>query len=492
MKVAFFVGLLASATSAAGQFTPDPTVLRSIQAEGMERSGVMEIARMLTDVYGPRLTGSPLNEAAGRYAMGLLSDWGLENVRAEPFQFDRPAWMNERYYVQVREPAPFPVLGMASPWSPGTDSLITAEAALAHGVTAADTIDLKGRLRGKAVLITAPFEGHQLHPPPSVVLTPDLLDEMKERNSNAYVLRTGLLVEPNVRRAPDPDAGRPLGSRVLADFLERERVAAVLGSYGGSGGNFSVGATVNPNLVTISVAPEHYSRIYRTVESGLRTEVEIDIRNSISAGPARPFNVLGDLPGIAAAEPLVLIGAHIDSDPAGTGATDNAAGVAVMLEAVRILAEARVPLRRPVRIGLWNGEEHGMLGSLAHAEQSAPYHAAFNLDTGGGLIRAIDTNKLHAAEPILERWIGALAHLELPLTHVLSIGSNPSDDSIFARTGPSFYFHQDPLDYYRGTHHTSQDLYDRLVPENLRTNAIIVAALVYLAANDPVAFTPAR
>jgi carboxypeptidase Q len=489
--------LISCSVTSYAQGNPDSAALARIRSEGFNRSQVMETAHFLTDVYGPRLTGSPLDSAARAWALQRLASWGLSNVTAEPVPFDKASWVNERFYVQVTAPSPFPVVGMATAWSKGTDSLVRTTAVLARVRLASDTIPLVGHLQGKVALISAPFEGTDLAPAPSVRYTRELLDEMQQTGKVWYSLHPNMLVELNRFRREPPVTGVRLTRQGVLEFLRRQGAVAALIGAEGVGGNFAVYDAFPVDIPQVAVAPEHYSRLYRTLESGIPVSIELDIRNRISSSNAKPANILAELHGGSRRDEVVMIGGHFDSWAGGTGATDNAAGAAVMMEVMRILKASGVTLNRTVRLGLWTAEEVDGIGSRYYIDQhlgtaaepkaeGAKFSAYFNLDWGSGAIRAIDDFKNETVHSVFERWVRMIASDSIQISHVLSMGNDPSDDSAFDSKGfPAFYFHQDPLDYTRGTHHTSQDVYDRLVPENLRHNAVVVASIVYLAANHP-------
>lgn len=494
--------VLICSSVANAQPVSDSAAITRIKNEAQSsRSEVMEIAQTLTDIHGPRLTGSPLDSLARVWAMQRMRTWGLERVHAEPFAFDQPSWLNVRFYLQVVAPSPFTVLAHPSAWSRGTDSLVRAEVVIARIRTAADTIRLAGTLRGKAVLVTPPMDVLSFAPRP-VYWTEELLDRAQREGKNWYV-QTDLLVETSRYRSEPSVAGARVAAAEVRRFLAREGVALELRTWGGAGGNFIVGATDPQAFPQVDVAPEHYNRIYRTVESGHYTSVEFDIRNQVSSSPANPFNVLADLPGTDRADEVVLIGGHLDSWTGGTGATDNAAGVAVMMEAMRILKTLALPLRRTVRIALWSGEEQGSIGSAAYIADhlvtttrngrerthtpkpaAATFSGYFNLDLGAGAIRGVDTYGNTAVASLFDAWLGRIAMDSMSVRHVLSLGDNPSDDGAFDSVElPAFYFVQDPREYSRGTQHYSQDLFERLDPGILRHNATVVAAFIYLVAN---------
>ena len=255
-----FVALLTLWSSiAAAQRPDDSTAIGRIKAEGFGRSEIMESAHWLTDVFGPRLTGSPGDSLAGEWAMSRMRAWGLTAVHAEPFSFDRPSWANERFFARVVTPSPFSILGAPAAWSAGTDSLIRADVAIVRIRQADDTARYKGKLSGKAVLITPPTENWSLSSARMFRFSRDLLDEMKRTGKGWIELHDGLYVEPSVYRAEPPVSGSAIRFADIRSFLAREGIAAELRTWGGVGGNFSVGGTMRMPFPQIDVAPEHYS-----------------------------------------------------------------------------------------------------------------------------------------------------------------------------------------------------------------------------------------
>ena len=480
---------------------PDPALVARITAEATSRSRVMETMSWLTDVHGPRLTGSPATRAAADWAVRTLEAWGVTRLRLEPWGPFGRGWTSDRFTLTVTAPHRYPVLAYPSAWTPGTSGPLTAEAVLVRIDSEPDLARYRGRLRGRIVL-----DG----PPPDLA---PAFEPHARRYTDAQLDSIAALPAPTPRPPLTPAqrfAQLPPALRreaVLGPLRHRlyveEGVAAVLLPGRGDAGTVfvaSAGGSREPGarglLPTAVVAAEHYGRIARTLEKGIAVTLELDAANRFHDRDGRSFNVVAELPGSdprLGAE-VVMLGAHFDSWHAGTGATDNAAGVAVMMEAVRVLRAARVPLRRTVRLALWTGEEQGLLGSSAYVAahfrdpatgRAAPAHATlsayFNLDNGTGKIRGIYQQGNAAVGPIFRAW---MAPFEAGGTRTLTLANTTGTDHlVFDAAGlPGFQFIQDPVEYGR-THHSNVDVYERAQADDLRWNAAVVATFVMQAAN---------
>jgi hypothetical protein len=481
----------------------DLEAVYKIKEEGFQRSRVMEITSWLTDVYGPRVTNSPGFRKAGDWAVKEMTGWGLTNVRLEPFGPFGRGWSNEKFYAMATTPGgSFPLIGMSQVWTPGTDGLVSGEAALAVVESADDLAKFKGQLKGTIVLTTAMRDVLPLWTAAATRYTDEQLRDL-ERETDATP-RGG----PSGRAGGPGRQGGPGGGRGAAQafaaqrtqFFKDEGVLALLVPGRGDGGTVFVqgggprDAAAAQSLPTISIAVEHYGRILRTLQKKMPVKVELDIRNTFHDDPMS-FNVVGEIPGTDKATELVMLGAHFDSWQGGTGATDNAAGSAVMMEAMRILKQSGLRLRRTVRIGLWGGEEQGLIGSReyvkAHFADRAtmalkPDHARmsayFNVDNGTGAIRGVYLQGNEAVAPIFEAWMKPLANIGMTTLTIRDTGG--TDHQSFDGVGlPGFQFIQDPLEYGTRTHHSNMDTYERIVEEDMRKNAVIVATFVYHAAN---------
>lgn len=526
--VALAITTVAAVPQALRQDAINYEALSRIRAEGLQNSQVMELASWMTDVYGPRLSGSPNLQKAGEWAVTTMKGWGLQNVALEPWanqtMFPR-GWTNDRFYLAATSPQAFSITGMSTAWTPGTNGLVSGDAV--H-VTATDEATLKklaGTLRGKFVLTDPAPDVAAFWTPTATRYTTAELDEMELAAPRGPEFGT---VPPAAGRAGGAPGGGRGGAPGAAPFdrtafFLQEGVAAVLTTHPRGHGNFRIGganrgadpATLLPSIVVVA---EHYGRMVRMLQKNQPVKLEADIRNSWHPNPVM-FNVVGEIPGTDKADEVVMLGAHFDSWHASTGATDNAAGSAAMMEAMRILKASGVPLRRTVRIGLWNGEEQGLIGSRDYVArhyassggtgsgapvggaargvgggrganagpvQYTPAHARFsgyfNIDNGGGAIRGVYLQGNAAVAPIFKAWLEPMR--DLGVTHVTIRNTGGTDHQSFDGVGlPGFQFIQDPMEYSSFSHHSNLDSYERLQPDDMRKNATIAAMFAFLAAN---------
>jgi hypothetical protein len=470
----------------------DLDAIYRIKEEGLQRSKVMETESYLTDVYGPRLTGSPNIKEAADWAQKTMNSWGLANVHLETFPFGR-GWQNQRFVAMAVTPRSYPLSGFPMAWTAGTKGPITGEAVLAPIQSEKDFDVWHGRLLGKFVLtspmraVAARFEplGHRLTDTELVDLTKQPSTSRRGRGNQGSI------------------ANQLEFFRKRQQFYANEGVVALLDPSGnGDGGTFFVQgraqgrdpkASTVPAEVVLSV--EHYGRILRTLEKGIAVTLQLDIDNRFYEDDLNAFNVLGEIRGTDRADEVVMLGAHFDSWHSGTGATDNAAGSAVMMEAMRILKVTGVKLRRTVRVALWGGEEQGLLGSAAYVKEHfgdaatmslKPEHAKlsayFNVDNGTGAIRGVYLQGNEAVAPIFQSWMEPFKNLGMTTLAIRSVGS--TDHVSFDAVGlPGFQFIQDPVEYNTRTHHSNQDVYERIQADDMMRNAAIVASFVYNAAN---------
>ena len=468
----------------------------AIKAEGFERSRVMELMSWLTDVHGPRLTGSPNLQAAADYTVEQFAEWGLSNIAQDVWgEFGR-GWSNERFYAHAIEPQAYPLIGYSKAWTPGTGGVVTGETVLAIIGNDADIETHRGTLAGKFVL-TAPAPDVQA-----------LFEAPGRRYTDEQLAGLAAQPDPAQRRGRRRGGrgGRGFADRRMAFFVE-EGVAALIqpgpnpGSQRGDTGSVWVGSGGSRNLDDPPVAPqvvllsEHYGRIVRTLDKDIPVTLELNVRNTFHDDILDTFNIIAEIPGTDRADEVVMLGAHFDSWHAGTGATDNAAGSAVMMEAMRIMQATGLPLRRTVRIALWTGEEQGLLGSRAYVTKHfgdrqtmalKPAHASlsgyFNVDNGTGLLRGVYLQGNEAIAPVFEAWMAPFANLGMSTLSIRNTGG--TDHLAFDAVGlPGFQFIQDPVEYGSRTHHTNLDVYERVQASDMMKNAVIVASFVYHAAN---------
>jgi len=497
----------------------DWATLGHIRDEGFRRSQVMETAAQLTDVHGPRLTGSPQYKKAADWARQQLETWGLANAHLESWPFGR-GWSFERCSAHVVSPMAFPLVALPKAWTAGTDGPVRGKVMRAKVESEADVEALKGKIAGMIVWLGQPRE---LKAPEEGGVfkryTEEQLDEIEQY------------------RIPGPRGPRGQGRPQREDFLRRRRLERALEKlYAaekplavvepserdadvlrlGGGGSRKVGdPQAVPQLV---VAAEEWNRVARLLDRKNEVEVEIDVKAAFHEADPNGYNVVADLPGTDKKGELVMVGAHLDSWHPGTGATDNAAGSAVMMEVMRILKAIDAQPKRTIRIGLWGGEEQGFLGSRAYINEHfasrpepkepgtdelpssmrneppapmtlKPDHAKlsayFNLDNGTGKVRGIYLQENAALKPVFESWLEAVK--DLGATRLTMNTTGGTDHIPFDGAGlPGFQFIQDPIEYmdgtFFGTHHTNMDVYDRLQREDLMQAAVVIATFAYNAA----------
>jgi hypothetical protein len=431
--------------------------------------------------------------AAADWTVKKLNEWGLAKVAQEPWgtEFGR-GWSNERTVAHVLKPTPWPVLAQAKAWTPGTNGPVTAEVVLAPIAAETDFEKFRGKLKGKIVLLQAARAVEPLWNAPARRFDDKGLTDIQEQ-----------MVGP---QRPGQFGGGGGGQQLAAKrhaFLIAEGALAILEPANGRGdsGSLLVGsggsrnAKDPPVLPQLAVSTEHYNRLARMAEKGLPATMEIDIRNTFHDANLGMFNIVAEIPGADRADEVVMLGAHFDSWHAGTGAVDNASGSAVMMEAMRILKASGVRLRRTVRLGLWTGEEQGLIGSrqyvLSHfgdpaTMQLKPEHARlagyFNMDNGTGAYRGVYLQGNEAVAPIFRAWMTPFANIGMTTLTIRNTGG--TDHQSFHAVGlPGFQFIQDPVQYSSRTHHSNLDVYDQLIAGDMMKNAVMTAAFAYQTAN---------
>jgi len=509
-----------TAPSVLAQEKLDWATLGRIRDEGFRRSQVMETAAQLTDVHGPRLTGSPQYKGAADWARQQLETWGLSSAHLESWPFGR-GWSFERCSAHVVSPTTFPLVALPKAWTAGTSGPVRGKVMRVKAESESDVEALKGKVAGMVLWVGQPRE--LKGPEEGGVFkryTEKQLDEIEQyqipgarggRGPMGPADREAFLKRRRLQQALEKlyAAEKP-----LAVFEPSERDADVLRL--GGGGSRKVG---DPQAVTqLVVAADEWNRVARLLDRKLDVEVEVDVKATFHEEDTNGYNVVADVPGADRKGELVMVGAHLDSWHPGTGATDNAAGSAVMLEVVRILKAIDARPRRTIRIGLWGGEEQGLLGSRAYVDEHfasrpeakepgpdelpaymrneppapmtlkadhAKVSAYFNLDNGTGKIRGIYLQENEAVKPIFEAWMQSVR--DLGATRITMRNTGGTDHQSFDRVGlPGFQFIQDPIEYmdgtFFGTHHSNMDVYDRLQREDLMQAAVVIASFAYDAA----------
>lgn len=463
--------------------------------EGLNRSQLMETLIHLTDVIGPRLSGSPAMRRANDWTRAKLAEWGLENAHLESWGTFLPGWMLERFFAQVLEPRCVPLIAFPKAWSPGPPAMLEAEAVYFDATDKAGLERHRGALRGKIVL-NGPVREIGLHFEPDAKRKTDK-DLLELANAPA-------VARPRpARQAPPRPEPPPLTPADKAQFFLEEGAALVLdpGSEG-DGGTLFVEAPSLPTSLRaksgfpserdmiahivpqVVVAVEQYNSMVRMIQHGERIKLAIELSVRFEPVPEN-YSTIAEIRGTDLADEIVIVGAHLDSLHSATGA----------MEAVRILKALGLSPRRTIRIALWGGEEVGMRGSRAYVEEhfgkmegkkllpKTDYEklsACFNLDNGAGKIRGVYLHGIEAAYPIFREWLAPFQGSGADTITVSQSGG--SDHMSFNAVGlPGISFIQDELERSR-THHSNQDLLDRVQPEELKHNAVVLATLVYRTA----------
>ncbi len=486
VRVRFAIPLVAAftlAVPAVGQIAQervDMGAMSRIRQEGLDHSQISELAHHLTDVIGPRLTGSPGMKAANEWTAATLRSWGLTGVAIAPWGRFGRGWENVGYEGRVLTPYSQPMPGQASGWTGSTKGTITAQVLVVEG--GVDSIAKYGtRLRGALVLVAPPrATPPEFHEPERRTPLDSLLAPTNQRPEVRIEWDT-LLVKIQKQQAHRDS------------LLSNAGVAGVIAGsdspYGTirGGGDWSATNPESPIPVpSIIIAQEQYNEMYRNVTSGTPVRVQLNVQNRFLTDDLDAYNTLGEIRGTDKPDEYVMIGAHLDSWHYGNGATDNAAGSIVMMEAMRILKTLNLHPRRTIRIALWSGEEEGIYGSRGwikkHPEMTQKISAYLNLDNGTGKIRGIWDQSNEKAIPIFEQILWPFRDLGVVAVRRGNTGS--TDHVSFDDAGiPGFNFIQDPIEYGLRTHHSSVDVYDHLMLDDLKQAAVVVAATAYELAN---------
>lgn len=486
----------------------DRVAVNGIIDQGLNHSEVMQTAAWLTDRIGGRMTNSPQMREAERWSQQQFRDWGLSNVRAEGFEFGR-GWSIVRSSARMTAPRPLDLRAIPVAWTPGTNGVISAGVVVAPIARVDDFDKWRGKLSGRIVMLSRPDTGSEPSEPAFRRWTDA---ELRDRNVYVQPQHSPAAMARAMDRAD-------FAAKLDAFLVEEGAVAWVRmsqrdgGLLHGTGYTYQVGAT--PRLAGMELAAEDYRRLARLALTDAPPTLELMSEVQFHDEDVNAYNILADIPGSGGTREYVMAGAHLDSWVASDGAQDNAAGSAVVMEAARILKTLGVRPKRTIRFALWNGEEQGILGSLAYVDQhlatrapstdpaqaSLPDNrtwrsrwpveprpgyrdlvAYFNIDNGSGRIRGINAEGNVAAAPIFQEWLAPFASMG---ASTVSLRPSGGTDHVYMQTVgvPGYQFIQDPLDYSARIHHTSIDSYDHLKPEDMRQAAIILASFLLSAAN---------
>lgn len=503
LPLASSLALAAATAQAQGPEKTDAAALAKIKDEGMNRSKVMETAFYLTDVCGPRLAGSEGLARANAWTQKKLAEYGLANAAVEPWGDFGRGWDIDKSYVAMTKPYYHALIGVPKAWTPSTlGGALRKQVVVVRATTEADLAKYQGQLRDKIVLLPVATPPQPNFEPDAKRLNADDLQKLADAPAGGAPTAANRPAEPaTADRIAALKAARELRTR-LGDMLIAEGAAAVLSPGRGTDGTVFTtngapyAADAKPVLPELEMSSEDQLRLIRLAEAGILVEVELETKTHFQTQDLKGYNVVAEIPGTdrKLKSEVVMLGGHLDSWHAATGATDNAAGCAVMMEAVRILKASGLKPRRTIRIALWGEEEEGLHGSRNYVKnhfadpatmQLKPDHEKlagyFNLDNGAGKIRGIYAQGNEAMRPIFTAWLAPLA--EMGATTVTLRNTGSTDHVAFDAVGlPGFQFIQDGLDYFARTHHSNQDTYDRLVADDLKQASVVVASFVYNAA----------
>ncbi|MEO8337366.1 MAG: M20/M25/M40 family metallo-hydrolase, partial [bacterium] len=440
----------------------DAATLARIRDEGMNRSHVVEMFNHLTNVIGPRLTGSPAFKQSIDWSVATLNQYGLSKVHAESWPYGR-GWTLEKLTLEMVEPRYFPIIGFPEAWTPSMARELTASPVYIGALANADSVKAHGRsLEGAIVLATKPQEAFITK------------DRLQPTESDQPV--TIGAPRPNVAAGPLPRAAmqktlRELGAGVVLRPSEgTEGTMFVLGNRASSADN---------SVPSVIVAAEHYNMIVRAVESGVPVKLRVNVQTKYYSADTNGYNVIAEIPGTdpVIGDEVVLLGAHIDSWHSATGATDNADAVAELIEAMRILKTLGLAPKRTIRAAIWGGEEEGLLGSKAYVAQHYAGDANarareklsvyLNNDPGTGPIYGWYSEGNAAAKALFDTWLAPLRDVGGRRNIVEKIG-NTDHLSFIALGMPGFNTIQDYVGYDTRMHHTNMDFYERVNPEELK------------------------
>lgn len=533
----------------------DAEIIEKIKEEGSKRSQVMETLEYLTEVIGPRLTNSPGMKRANEWTKSKMAGWGMENAHLEAWGTFGRGWTLKKFSLQVVEPQCIPLVAFPYAWSPGTDGPVTGEVVVVEARTEKDLEKYKGKLKG-AFVLTSPTQRSLkawTDPPGKRYTDTQLLDmanapaprprvfpgmggpaggRSRQEEGKAQAKGDGKAEQPPARKqqqmSPEFRSLMEFQGR-RNQFLIDEGVAAVLDpSRNGDGGTLFLesarvarapGAPLEKRasawdkdapkmLPQIVVANEHYNRLLRLLKHGEKVKATLDLAVEYNDDDLKGYNTVAEIPGTDLKDEVVMLGGHMDSWHSGTGATDNGSGVAVAMEAARIIKALGLKPRRTIRVALWSGEEQGLLGSRGYVAEHfgsraggdslaamfgggggelttkpeyEKFSAYYNLDNGTGKIRGIYLQGNENVRSLFRDWLAPFR--DMGAATITASNTGGTDHQSFDAIGlPGFQFIQDPVEYDTRTHHSNMDVFDRVQADDLKQAAVIMAAFVYKTA----------
>jgi carboxypeptidase Q len=501
--------------------TPTADINAAIRKEGMDNSKIMNTMHYLTDLYGPRLTGSPNHVNAAKWAAREMLSWGFDKAELEPWEFGHPGWVNERAVGLMLKPVTDTLTFEVLAWTPSTKGPVSADAVhlMIPQFPATNRPDvlqnptreeltayldsMKAVVTGKVVFVGKPAAIPVTIDPPSKRIDDEVMKcymNPSKKPQDCGPAPTGpQLPAPTPR--PNALSNQDLGT-ALNEFLVQNGAALRVNDAGREHGQIRAFANytfdVNKVVPTVVMRNEDFGRIVRLLANKQTVRLEFDIRNRIVPDGVTSYNTIGEITGTDKKDEVIMLGGHLDSWHSATGATDNAIGCAIMMEAARILKAIGAKPRRTVRVALWSGEEQGLLGSKAYvkrhfgsAEEPGPefnkFGGYFNLDNGTGRVRGLTVFGPPETADVLRDLMGGFADFGfVGAISTNSRGLGGSDYTSFNNAGlPGIGLQQDPIEYFSHTWHTNLDTYERIIEDDVKKAAIMIAAAVYaLATRD--------
>ncbi len=527
---AVFIAALLMPMTAFGQATGTAKdAVAKIRDEGMNRSQAMKTMNYLTDVIGARLTNSPSQKRSNVWTKEQFEKWGLQNAAVDPWgEFGR-GWELTKFSSTVIAPEYMPFRAFPKAWSPGTNGAVTGDVMLVNATNDEELAKYKGKLKNAIILDSPPRKVSPGFEPVATRHNENNLTEMEKRPLAAAA--------PQMRRPTEEQIAAAQFQARKFQFIIDEGAAMLIDTDAtvnagtirvmgaripqpmtpGSGpSNIRVYSKDAPATVPqMSAEVEQYNRLYRLVQQNVPVKMTVELGVKFYEDDLQGYNTIAEIPGTDLKDEVVMIGAHLDSWHSGTGATDNGAGTTVVMEAMRILQSSGLKPRRTIRVALWTGEEQGLLGSrgyvaknFAERQGTGPnstivrksaydkFAAYYNLDNGTGQIRGIYAQGNENARPIFKEWLEPFKDFNAITTTIADTGG--TDHLAFDAVGlPGFQFIQDPIEYFPRTWHTTQDVSDRILEEDLKRSAVIMATFAYNSAmtneklprkNDSTAF----
>ena len=518
----------ATSSPKASVYQAPKAVIDRIRDEGMNRSQIMQTLSYLTDVIGGRLTNSPNMKRANEWTRDTMTKWGMQNAKLEPWGPFGRGWSLKGFSAQVVEPQVFPVIAYPKAWSPSTKGVVTSEVVYFDAKTDAELEKFKGKLNGKIVLMSsgprevkADFGGMGTRrsdedlkkmadwtPQPTPARQPQSEEQMRTaRESFIFnIKRTNFLLQEGAAVVVDSSSKGSGGTLFVGGATVAQDLPVDTANLNFRGGLRSSDKAAEARMVPqMTITVEDHNRLVRMIQLGATPKMSVDIRAQYHDEDLMGYNTVAEIPGTdpSLKDEIVMLGGHLDSWHSSGGATDNAAGSAVAMEAARIILASGLKPRRTIRVALWSGEEQGLNGSREYVKQqfgemkpgagpgqpgelvkTANYDklsAYYNLDNGTGRIRGVYMQGNAAVRPYFEAWLAPFA--DLGATTLTMQNTGGTDHLSFDRIGlPGFQFIQDEIEYSTRTHHSNQDNFDRIQAEDMKQAATIMAAFVYQTA----------